>query len=56
MGVSPSKEHGNNCYGTFVDAFLEIGPRLGGIIFYGFTVADHILHRERERAIFLGHY
>jgi hypothetical protein len=35
--------------GTLVDDFLEIDPRLGGIRFYGVAVADHILHRVRQK-------
>jgi hypothetical protein len=55
MGESASKEQWKNCYGTLFYDFLEIDARLGDIIFYGFAVGDHILHRMREKGRFLGH-
>jgi hypothetical protein len=54
MGKLPSKTHWKNCYGTFLDNFLEIDAIIGDIIFNEF--ADHILHPVREKAPFWGHY
>ncbi len=51
MGIFPSKEHWQNCYGTLLDNFLEIDAIIGDIIsFYG--IADHILHPVGEKAPF----
>jgi hypothetical protein len=38
-----------------LDDFLEIDAITEDIIFYGFAVADHILHSVREKGRFLGH-
>jgi hypothetical protein len=43
------------CYKTLVDSFLDVDPRLGDItLFNGFAVADHMLHRLREKGYFFG--
>ncbi len=43
------------CSETLVDSFLEIDLKLGDIIFYMFAIADHTLHRVREKRLFLCH-
>ncbi len=51
-GESASKEHWEICYGTLLNDFIEIDARLGDLLFYGFAVADHILHRVRDSTFF----